>query len=390
MVKQKRNLWLCLLLPCIAALVVGCGVETFSNEYRTVVAPVAKTLVERGGNVAETQAAKLLQTGQVKIATESANLRETAKVEAATAAGALIDTAQAELVTQSAGQVTAAPTQVSELNATVQSFAATQAAHGIPYVATQAMRMLGTIVPGLPTEAPGEAQAQSLPTEQAQQAVPSQEFSVPAPQATPTINWYATLQSLSTPPAQPRQNQSPPLTSTPIPARTLIIYTVQVGDTIEQVAAQFGLQADYLAWLNQLRYPWLVNPPHVLLPGSTLVVSRLPDDPFHPLYPVPEPHWSSRPGCNVQQVDWLQSPIECIPAVIDIVISVQNSFSCITLKNPLGAMTTHQVVNGWLLRGAEGASSYGWFIDRLKNSIVVGPAIVSGKSSYQMCEKPEK
>lgn len=379
-----------MLVICSAALAAGCGVETLSGEYRTVVAPVAKTLVERGGNAAETQAAKLLQTGQVKLATESANLRETAKVQAATAAGALIDTAQAELVTQAAGGVTAAPTQLDELSETAQAFAATQAAQGIPFVATQAARLLGTVAPGaaeklLPTLLPPSPPAvdEGPPPVQVEATLLSPVEATPAPPGSrlPTVETGFPYQLDGDRARQQRPD------SGILPARVFVVYNVEVGDTIEKVAAQFGTPAQYLIWLNQIRFSWLMTPPHVLLPGSNLVILRQPDDPENPLYPPLEPPWSVTPGCNVSQVDWLQPPIECYPAVIDVVTRVGRSFSCITWDNPLGETAIHQIIDGWTLRGADGAISYGWFIDRGKNSVIVGPAIIAGTSTYQQCGK---
>ena len=116
----------------LSVLLSGCDLEIFGWKFGTVVAPPAQTMAAQGGRIAQTQAAKLLQTAQGKIATESADLKETAKVQAATIAAGLIDTAQARLVTESAGKITAAPTQFSETIGTVEAGVANAGSRAFP------------------------------------------------------------------------------------------------------------------------------------------------------------------------------------------------------------------------------------------------------------------
>ena len=87
---------LCLLLITLA--LAGCSVINL-DPLATILAPPAETLAARGGQIAGTQSAKILQTAQAAFATQSDNLSETAKAQAATYAASLIDTAQANLVT---------------------------------------------------------------------------------------------------------------------------------------------------------------------------------------------------------------------------------------------------------------------------------------------------
>jgi hypothetical protein len=360
----------------LAIFLVGCSVEYLNEQFRTAIAPPARTVAAQGGRIAGTQSARLLQTAQIKLATESADLKETAKVEAATVAAGVIETAQSRLVTQSAGQVTAAPTQVSELYNTAQAL-----------IATQAVKLGATSGALLETES-----ARRLPQAMTQAANYHQTFQAGALQGTlvpPVLVPQAadlaatTLAYLAT--------QAAPLLSTPIPpfqpASTIIVYTLREGDSLSEIANQFGASPEKLIYLNQLRFPWLASSPQNLAPGMALVVARKPDDNL-PVNPSGLAAWSGVPGCDVSMVDWLFPPIACQPAEIDVVSSVQKTMGCVSIENPLGYTLTHEVLSGWMLTGADTSISYGWFVDLDRSAVVVGPALIVEKNIHIECRKP--
>lgn len=88
----------------------------------------------------------------------------------------------------------------------------------------------------------------------------------PAPEPAPT----------QSPQAPAPTRTSAPLLPTPAPAETLIApraepitYTVQPGDTLSSIAAQFDLVPQTLLWAN---YDQLFDNPDLLLPGMALLV----------------------------------------------------------------------------------------------------------------------
>ena len=361
--------------------------EILTGRVRTVVAPQAATLAAQGGKLAGTQASRLLQTAQSKVATESADLKETAKVEAATAAGSLIDTAQARLVTQSAGQVTAAPTQLKDLKDTAQALLATQIALRAPALQTQAAELGAASEARLATEAATRfpfTLTQVAIFNETVQAGLAQVTQTPPVMITQVQDWLETAQA-----------QVAPILNTPLPPDTpparlpvsTVVYLVRTGDTLSQIASLFDMPVERLVYLNQLRLPWLASSPQNLTPGLALVVAREPDD-GAPVTPVGLAAWSGVPGCDVSQVDWLIPPLDCRPAEIDVVSKIDLTAGCIGLNNPLGYTLRHEILTGWMLSGVDGSQSYGWFADRDRNAMIVGPAIVVDKVLYSECRVP--
>lgn len=371
------------------------GIDVLSEQYRTVVAPPARTAAAQGGQIAQTQGAKLLQTAQVKLATESANLKETAKVEAATAAAGAIDTAQAMLVTRSAGQVTAGPTQFTDLKQTAEALLLTQAAIRLPQVETQAAILRATTQARLDEEA-----AQRFPLTLTQAAAFQQTAEsgilhstlIPTELGSQVSGLASTAQaSLATQFARLQATPLPPNLSAPPPANTaIVVYRVRQGDVLSSIASRFGVTQEQIISLNQLRFPWLAGLPDNLEPGMTFVMAVTPDTNQLPVVPFGQAAWSNTPGCVVSQVDWLASPVDCSPATIDVVSKVEMTVGCISLNNPLGYTLTHEVVNGWMLTGADLTASYGWFADLDRRSVIVGPAVVNSTSTYQECRAPRQ
>jgi LysM repeat protein len=363
--------------------------EWLSGEYRTVVAPPAKTLAAKGGQAAQTQAARLLQTGQARVATDTSNLKETAKVEAATLAAGVIDTAQARLVTQSAGQVTAGPTEFFTLKETAEALFATQAADKLPFIQTQAARLRLTTEAHLATDTAGRF-PMSL-TQAASFLATAQAGAAPGGTLPPDLleqsrDLAATLQAgLS---STPQPAQSPAIVPTS-PSTTLVIYHARQGDSLASIASRFDIPAERLLRLNEVRFPWLAASAQALTPGLSLVVLRQPDNAL-PVQPPAQAAWSNVPGCDVTLVDWLAPPIDCQEANIDIVTQIEMTGACIALENPLGYTLTHEVVRGWMLTGVDGSYSYGWFVDRDRQVVIVGPALVSARTSYTECRKPSR
>jgi hypothetical protein len=368
---------------------VGCGGEYLSGQFRTVIAPPAQTVAAQGGRFAGTQSARLLQTAQIKLATESAELKETAKVEAATAAAGVIETAQSGLVTQSAGQVTAAPTKILELKNTTEALIATQAVALQPQVETQAARLVATSESRLATESAlrlPQAMTQAAQYLQTAQAGGLQGTLVPPALQTRAADLAGTSQAYLATQAAPLL--SPPL-SLVQPVSTIIVYTVREGDDLSSITNLFGIPQEKLVYLNQLRFPWLASSPQNLAPGMVLVVKRQPDD-AAPVAPSGLAAWSGEPGCDVSQVDWLIPPIACQPTSLDVVSRIDKTVACVSLANPLGYTLTHELLRGWMLTGADTSNSYGWFADRDRGAVIVGPALVVEKSIYTECRKPGK
>jgi hypothetical protein len=380
-----------LILPVLGVLcwlcLAGCqaGLEDFTRGYRTLIAPPANTLAAQGGRVAGTQAARLLQTAQIKVATESAELRETAKVEAATAAGSLIDTAQARLVTESAGQVTSGPTQLVELRDTAQALVATQAFANLPVIQTQVAQMgeQGRPSPGGQPEA-GETNGFAQALELTQAALLAQIQSTPIPPDVSQAELQWTIQALAA-------TRLAPYPETPIPSfvagaapATLVVYHFRPGDRLSAVAYLIRTPLEKLIYLNQLRYPWLASSPEQLVPGMALVVARQPDNGL-PVTPPGQVAWSDTPGCDVSRVDWLLPPVECQRVAIEITEEIRQTLGCISLDNPLGYTLKRRVIEGWMLTGADGTYSYGWFIDRGRQAVVVGPALIAASNAYTEC-----
>lgn len=378
----------------LALLLAGCDGDTLKWQIATVVGPPAEKAVEAGGRAAKTQAAKLLQTAQIKVATESAELKETAKVEAATVAAGVIDTAQAHLVTQSAGQVTALPTEALELRKTGQAIVATEAAQRMPQILTQAASLKETTEARLGTEAAKRfplTLTQAASFKQTAEAGAAQGTLVPPAAATQAADLLAAARSAAETQAAPFLGTVvPPVLPPSSPAQpgaAIIVYTVQAGETLQDIANLFGVSTEKLFLLNMLRYPWLAGQPQNLLPGMILAVSRVPDLPV-PVTPSGQVAWSSTQGCDVAQVDWLAPPILCQPATIDWVNQVEKTAACISLSNPLGYTLHHQVLNGWMFSGVDGMLSYGWYPDREHNTIIVGPALITGSTVYTECNAP--
>jgi hypothetical protein len=392
--QHKRLTWI---LPALFLSLVfsGCGgqSEYLLEQYRTLVAPPAQTVAAQGGRIAQTQGAMLLQTAQVKLATESANLRETAKVEAATAAASLIDTAQAKLVTQSAGQVTAGPTQFSNLKQTAQTVLETQAAIRLPQLETEAAKLKATSAERLDDEAAKRfplTLTQAAIFNQTVQAGALQVTQIPPAMRTQAINLGLTAQAGLATQVALLQVTPTPLSLAPQQNSALIVYLVREGDVLSSVANQFGIPVEKIILLNQLRYPWLEDLPQDLEPGMSLIVGIIPEVNQAPVVPFTLPGWSKTPGCDVSKVDWLASPISCQPATIDIVSKIDMTLGCVSLDNPLGYTLTHETLSGWMLTGADLTAGYGWFVDLDRGAVIVGPAIVTNKSSYTECRTPGK
>jgi hypothetical protein len=386
---KRRMIWFGLLL---ALLLGGCDgqFEVLTGEYRTVVAPPAKTIAAQGGRLAGTQAAKLLQTAQIKMATESAELKETAKIEAATAAAGLIDTAQAKLVTQSAGQVTAVPTQAMEFKNTAQALLATQAAQRLPALQTQFASLGGTTQARLATDAVTRfpmslTQIAAFNATARASGVEATLLGLPLPSGAGEMATAAADRSDQRPP--PVITLQPTFPSLAV-APTVIVYLVREGDRLAQIATLFGIPQEKLVFLNQSRLPWLADSPQSLLAGMSLVVSTIPEA-NAPIIPAGPARWSLQPGCDVSQADWLASPITCTPATIDVVTKIENSIGCISLDNPLGYTFFHETPTGWMLNSLDGVQSYGWFVDKARGAVIVGPALVASSGSYTECRPPE-
>jgi len=121
-----------------------------------------------------------------------------------------------------------------------------------------------------------------------------------------------------------------------------------------------------------------------------LVVAVIGNSQLAPVAAFAQAAWSNSPGCDVSQVNWLASPITCQPARIDIVSKIDMTLGCVSLENPLGYTLTHDVLKGWMLTGVDNTASYGWFADLDRRVAIVGPAIVSERSSYTECRIPSK
>lgn len=377
----------------LSVLLSGCDLEIFGWKFDTVVAPPAQTVAAQGGRIAQTQAAKLLQTAQGKIATESADLKETAKVQAATIAAGLIDTAQARLVTESAGKVTAAPTQLSETIGTVEAGVQTQAAARFPALQTESAALLATSEARLATAA-----VQDFPLSMTQAAAfyqTAQARLALVPSLPPLLDEQpADLAATAANAAAILASQAAPLLATPLPVPSqmeseLIVYLTREGDALPQIASQFSIPLEDIFQLNQLRYPGLSGAVDQLPAGLTLILARRPND-GSPVQPANQAPWSNTPGCNVSQVDWLAAPLNCLPAEIDLVTKVEMTAACISFSNPLGYTQTHEILRGWMLKDANNARSYAWFIDQARRAVIAGPAVVSEKTIYTECKAPER
>lgn len=388
--RSKAFLFVCFIVLG-AILLSGCDGEVFGWKFGTVVAPPAQTVAAQGGRIAQTQAARLLQTAQGKVATESAELKETAKVEAATIAAGLIDTAQARLVTESAEKVTAAPTQLVELKGTLDAGIRTQAVEHFPAVQTEGAVLRATSEARLATAAVEEfplSMTQAAAFYQTAQArlgisaaLPPELGNRPAEDAPAAV--AATAGALLAAQPTPALATPPPASSTA--ERELIVYITQEGDSLPKIASQFALPVEKLLYLNQLRYPGLAGAMDRLPAGLILILSSRPDD-GNPVQPANQAPWSNTPGCNVSQVDWLAAPIDCLPATIDVITKIEMTAACISLNNALGYTQTHEVIRGWMLKDAYHARSYGWFIDTGRRAIIVGPAIIAEKTIYTECK----
>ncbi len=86
----------------------------------------------------------------------------------------------------------------------------------------------------------------------------------------------------ATAPAAPDLDQPPPETDEAPLSHDVVIYTVQPGDTLDSIAAQFEVAPYTIFWVNRLRTPGDLTPgmaltippisgvPHIVRPGETL------------------------------------------------------------------------------------------------------------------------
>jgi LysM repeat protein len=180
-----------------------------------------------------------------------------------------------------------------------------------------------------------------------------------------------------------------PATAPPPTGKEVITYTVVKGDNLSMIAKQFSTTVDALIQLNKERYPSLVTNPRYIEIGWILIVSFTVKEISTPApTPVPTP-WSTTPDCDVSRIYWLTPPITCEESVLDAVSEIGLSLGCVVWDdNPLGYYMTHTIYRGWILKDANNVLSYGWFVDKEKNLVVIGPAIVVEKTNYVECGIP--
>ncbi len=189
--------------------------------------------------------------------------------------------------------------------------------------------------------------------------------------------------------------QAARLVATQVPASTppptgdgVATYIVVEGDTLSKIASKFSIPVQTLVDLNRERYPSLVtNPDHVEV--DWVLIASTPEDVPAPAPPAAPTPWSNTPGCDVSTVYWLVPPITCEESVVNVVTEIGHSVGCINLEdNPLGYYIRHTIYKGWILTDANNVVSYGWFVDKERNSVVVGPAIVLETTPLVECAIP--
>lgn len=169
--------------------------------------------------------------------------------------------------------------------------------------------------------------------------------------------------------------------------KSVVTYTVVAGDTLTKVAYQFSLDVNALVRLNRDRYPSLQRNPNHLETGWVLIVAIGPE--VTPTPPAPAPTAiSSVPTCNESIVYWANE-FSCEDYQLDAVTEVGLSLSCVVLDdNPLGYYVKHTVYKGWVITRNGHTFSYGWYVDREQNKVVIGPAVVTETRTYVECGIP--
>lgn len=180
----------------------------------------------------------------------------------------------------------------------------------------------------------------------------------------------------------------PPSTAQPPKSNDVVTYTVKQGDTLSKIASVYSLELNDLITLNQDRYPSLVqNPDHVEI-GWVLIVSTGSGKSISPP-PSPAPSTIAFPTtCDQTSVYWTDN-FSCEPYRLDAVTEIGLSIGCVVFDdNPLGYFKTHTIYDGWVITRNGYIFSYGWFIDKDKNQVVIGPAIVEKTTKYVECGIP--
>ena len=369
-------------------LLAGCTPQE-QAEVLTAIAPPAQTAAAQGKYFAETQAANLVDSAQALLATEAAKFKQTAKARAATEIAELLDTAQAHLVTEAIKQVTLAPTTWMVLKSTAEAAFGTQAVLRLPQAQTQALVILKSAQVKLSTEAAvhgPQALTEVAAFNRTAEAVASQ-----APQNAAQIQ---TQQAGAESTSQALTVTQQVLLSTPSPSSTsrealpvIVTYTASHDESLSAIARRFSLSVDRLLQLNQARLPDLQLDPNRVQQGWTLILSVVPQEIFTPgVVPIQVP-WSSTPGCDVSQVDWLLPPIACENFALEVVSNTGHSSGCLSLDNLSGTMQTFTRYEGWLLTDSRGVLSYGWYLDERDSIVLIGPAIIVQQSSRTACGK---
>jgi hypothetical protein len=238
-----------------------------------------------------------------------------------------------------------------------QRGASTAIAGGQSAAATQAARLMQTAQPGVHTRA----------------------VSVKATGAAQVATQAARLGS-----------GAPPATPLPPKDNEIVTYAVVTGDNLSLIASRFSTTVDTLVTLNKDRYPSLVQNPRYVEVGWTLILSGKARAQATPATPIPAT-WSQTPGCDISNVDWLDSPLQCEPMALNYVSEVGHNIGCVSLDegNWSGYYMVHTALRGFGLKTREGGLiNYGWYVDRETNRVVIGPSIVTARQSVVECGIP--
>jgi hypothetical protein len=184
---------------------------------------------------------------------------------------------------------------------------------------------------------------------------------------------------------------------TPEPVRTaqpperddIVTYSVVKGDTLSKIASTYSIKTDNLIELNRDRYPSLRENPNYVEVGWILIISTGSGQPISPP-PSPASEKIIIPStCDENLVYWAEEGFDCQPYRLDAVTEIGLlKFACINDANPLGYSKTHTIYDGWVITKKGNIFSYGWFMDKEKKQVVIGPAIITKTTKYVVCGIP--
>ena len=105
--------------------------------------------------------------------------------------------------------------------------------------------------------------------------------------------------------------------------------------------------------------------------------------------PAPAPTTLPRfPVCDESYVYWANE-FGCEESQLDVVTKIGINVGCIVLDgNPFGYYREHTVYKGWVMTRDGKLFSYGWYVDRELNKVVIGPAVVTTTDTYFECGIP--